>query len=1048
MAANNGIHQGWEEYSSLPANLFVSAEVGTSGCCGFSQIRVTHAVQDAEIMKLRKVLTTIAVSIAFLALLAITGCGGRPSAISAANPFPEQSRSRRPGPGVRSNDIVAKLSAGPLTIRIIRAFEDQRADWEAFQLSQDSVGSYALALAPGNVGPAPSIVTVEIEVSREDGRRADVEHSPEMGKAGYLLVAVPTALATIQVALSSLPPEGKAGNGVEDALALRRSPPLPSGRLLQIILRDEPGLQPVLAKVTVGSGETAEFYSFPLERLTAGVPTGEGNAVRELDFEEAGEGSVRVSFYERNVGDYDNNGIVNIADITPLAQLFNLGREDGVPEVVLGKVDGNEDSVINIADITPLAAHFNTNVAGYRLEKSLSPDGPWEDAGGGQMQERVQPIFDEEKYNSIFLVPRAHYEFTDTVDLSSLSYYRAVAYGMEGGEATRGVEGEAVLIPDFVPPEWTDTVGVASVEATADNELTVSWGAATDARSEPVTYNLYYSMQTPVNPGSSAVVRGISGLSRTLTNLSGGQEYFFIVRAEDAVGNEDTNTVELSGIPSGEPIVDNDPPYWVDPEKVGVYDVSIDMESETMTVYFGEADDLLSPPVKYRLIVEWQYEYRPSDTFKSIYDDYVSASPYEVTDIYSGMDEWEQGVGIYFVRVLAYDQVGNENDEDERYWASPSGWQIERVFHSDELVELWEEDMAFGFTTHANLDDNGEPIFLVFEGLRRDQEQIIDRSFGIERDPWGNWTPFELTGCYPPDDWEWADSGIVYTRTGPARILSYSNPEVTRLIYREAPGVWKYKDVSGTMRMTELVETPNGYIFSAFRSEGGSGLTLISYGLDVEGEEIWTEEVGELPPGDFGYEYWMIETPDGRPVIHGNNVTSNAFYFERDSLERESGWTGQVWSYPEYPWFPGSSFENDEVFFRPNGNPVAVVALQEEYQGFTGTCFMERIDGEWTITGHKHEWKPGAMDDAGYTLSLGYKDLNVYAPDGDLLNSANEFWLWGIDSAPLGGTVLVNRAIKRLQIPWVVDDEEIPQEWWGVYILTSPADFPYPVINP
>ncbi|OPX21969.1 MAG: hypothetical protein B1H03_05555, partial [Planctomycetales bacterium 4484_113] len=148
------------------------------------------------------------------------------------------------------------------------------------------------------------------------------------------------------------------------------------------------------------------------------------------------------------------------------------------------------------------------------------------------------------------------------------------------------------------------------------------------------------------------------------------------------------------------------------------------------------------------------------------------------------------------------------------------------------------------------------------------------------------------------------------------------------------------------------------------------------------------------------------------------------------------------------PWFPGSSFENDEVFFRPNGNPVAVVALQEEYQGFTGTCFMERIDGEWTITGHKHEWKPGAMDDAGYTLSLGYKDLNVYAPDGDLLNSANEFWLWGIDSAPLGGTVLVNRAIKRLQIPWVVDDEEIPQEWWGVYILTSPADFPYPVINP
>jgi len=162
----------------------------------------------------------------------------------------------------------------------------------------------------------------------------------------------------------------------------------------------------------------------------------------------------------------------------------------------------------------------------------------------------------------------------------------------------------------------------------------------------------------------------------------------------------------------------------------------------------------------------------------------------------------------------------------------------------------------------------------------------------------------------------------------------------------------------------------------------------------------------------------MIETPDGRPVIYGNNVTSNTFYFERDSLERESGWTGRVWSFSEFPWFPGSSFENDEVFFRPNGNPVAVVALQEEYQGFTGTCFMERIDGDWTITGPKQEWKPGAMDDAGYTLSLGYKDLDVYAPDGNLLTEANEYWLWGLDNAPLGGTVMINRHTSRIQVPW------------------------------
>jgi len=615
--------------------------------------------------------------------------------------------------------------------------------------------------------------------------------------------------------------------------------------LREALANNPPGEEPGwLARRTL---EVSKLVSMP--------PTHEINAVTELGFAKAGTDAVEVSFREVHPGDYDNDGLVGIADITPIAQIYGFSAEDGLPEVVLARVDGDGDGRVGISDITPIAQNYGTDVAAYRLERGPSPEGPWEDAAGGQEMVRPDTEWDEREYPSPLLVPQPTYAFTDTVDLSELTYYRAVVYGVTDEVLERGTEGEAVLIDDLVPPVWTDTIGVTSVETAGDNELAVSWGLAEDSRSEPVTYNLYYSTTSPVVPASSARIAGLSGTEATVTGLSGTQEYYFIVRAEDAAGNEDYNTVELPGIPSGEPIEDTEPPYWVDPEKVGVYDVNIDLESETMTVYFGEADDLLSPPVKYRLIVDWQFEYNPSWNPTTVFDGYVGESPFELPDMYANLDEGDRGIGIYFARVLAYDQVGNENDEDERYWASPSGWQIERLFHSDELVELWEDDMSFGFTTYANLDENGEPIFLTFERLRRGQEQIIDRSYGIERDPWGSWTPFELTSYRPPGDWEWADSGIVYTRTGPAIARSYSNPEVTRLIYREAPGVWKYKDVSGTMRMTELVETPNGYIFSAFRSEGGSGLTLISYGLDVEGEEIWTEEVGELPPGGFGYEY-------------------------------------------------------------------------------------------------------------------------------------------------------------------------------------------------
>jgi len=810
--------------------------------------------------------------------------------------------------------------------------------------------------------------------------------------------------------------------------------------LREALANNPPGEEPGwLARRTL---EVSKLVSMP--------PTHEINAVTELGFAKAGTDAVEVSFREVHPGDYDNDGLVGIADITPIAQIYGFSAEDGLPEVVLARVDGDGDGRVGISDITPIAQNYGTDVAAYRLERGPSPEGPWEDAAGGQEMVRPDTEWDEREYPSPLLVPQPTYAFTDTVDLSELTYYRAVVYGVTDEVLERGTEGEAVLIDDLVPPVWTDTIGVTSVETAGDNELAVSWGLAEDSRSEPVTYNLYYSTTSPVVPASSARIAGLSGTEATVTGLSGTQEYYFIVRAEDAAGNEDYNTVELPGIPSGEPIEDTEPPYWVDPEKVGVYDVNIDLESETMTVYFGEADDLLSPPVKYRLIVDWQFEYNPSWNPTTVFDGYVGESPFELPDMYANLDEGDRGIGIYFARVLAYDQVGNENDEDERYWASPSGWQIERLFHSDEWEDKSEEGPDFDLDTYASLDKCGEPVFVLKETLRGPPEPVRNNYYAVERDAFGEWTSTllleDITAANELTDFGWAP-----TDCGPVVTFSFANPERTKVFTREQAGSWQMWETPVRYPVawgpTIPLVSSAGLVFSVFDTELEGERYPGAYVMDIESLEIWYEDVGRpVPAGPFGLDTWATSTPDGRPVIHGNNVSSNAFYFERDTLERESGWTGRVWNYPEYPWARGGAFEGHEVFFNLDGNPVTVIYLEEEYQGhYIGGHFMERVDGEWTILddprGFLPPWRSGPMDDGGYGYEAG-KWLSVYGSDSSYIG---HHWLWGIGTPQASSSPLVNRKTERIQVPWVIDDEDIPQEWWGVYLLTSPSDFPYPV---
>ena len=129
-----------------------------------------------------------------------------------------------------------------------------------------------------------------------------------------------------------------------------------------------------------------------------------------------GDGTYTLTWSYKNVGDYNQDGIVNIMDITPLAVHFNE-TADETNELI----DGNEDTVIDIKDITPLAANFLTEVAGYVIEGAPSEFSEFSEV------DRAPFVYEEG------LSERKGLEYVlSEENAGDLFYFRVVAYDGEG----------------------------------------------------------------------------------------------------------------------------------------------------------------------------------------------------------------------------------------------------------------------------------------------------------------------------------------------------------------------------------------------------------------------------------------------------------------------------------------------------------------------------------------------------------------------------------------------------------------------------------------
>ena len=205
-------------------------------------------------------------------------------------------------------------------------------------------------------------------------------------------------------------------------------------------------------------------------KFTSKPPTGEANRVTDLTLIDNGDGTYTLTWTYKNVGDYNQDGTVDIADITPLAEHF---FESARPTNEW--IDGNRDGTIDIADVTPLAENFFTQVAGYVIEASPI---------GGEFSEFSRTTYSPKSNNDEAEI------ITHTIaeeDIGELFYFRVVAYDGEG--ELSDVSSNTVHRP-FIPGNPPVIVSVSPVSGDSGSAQTLTAQVSGDT---PISYQFDFA---------------------------------------------------------------------------------------------------------------------------------------------------------------------------------------------------------------------------------------------------------------------------------------------------------------------------------------------------------------------------------------------------------------------------------------------------------------------------------------------------------------------------------------------------------------------------
>jgi outer membrane protein assembly factor BamB len=114
-------------------------------------------------------------------------------------------------------------------------------------------------------------------------------------------------------------------------------------------------------------------------KIVCAPPTSEANRVNDLSVTDNGDGHYTLIWHYRNQGDYDQNGTVAIADITPIAMHFSEEVPEGDTQgnSLQAVIDSSGNGKVDIADVTAIAMSFGRECTAYAIERSLEEDGTY-----------------------------------------------------------------------------------------------------------------------------------------------------------------------------------------------------------------------------------------------------------------------------------------------------------------------------------------------------------------------------------------------------------------------------------------------------------------------------------------------------------------------------------------------------------------------------------------------------------------------------------------------------------------------------------------------
>lgn len=153
--------------------------------------------------------------------------------------------------------------------------------------------------------------------------------------------------------------------------------------------------------------------------------------------------------------------------------------------------------------------------------------------------------------------------FADTTVSGGTTYaYTVTAYaGTEGCESDASPCGDAAATGLCIWPPEFDGIESADNLASADCGIALGWSDGALHCGADIRYNVYRATFSGFQPGPGNLVAScVTETTWTDDSVISGEEYFYVVRAEDdsgngqgacSGGNEESNTVELSAVPTG-----------------------------------------------------------------------------------------------------------------------------------------------------------------------------------------------------------------------------------------------------------------------------------------------------------------------------------------------------------------------------------------------------------------------------------------------------------------------------------------------------------------